>query len=370
MQRIWAIVERDLRKFQRSPMLIFVTLVFPLVQLIVLGYAFGGNLKGLRLGVVDQDQGPEAIKLREMLDAIQDNARTFTTYDYHDLQHAVTDLRDGRLSGVVNIPPDFTRNILAQNDPQVGLIVDNTDNFVASTLEQTFSSLTNDFYNNGIDAPIQTTLQLETVEVYPYTPYIQFLLPGSIALAIFMTAMIGGGIIFIDDKARGLHEGYLITPITKSELILGFNLAGAIKAVIAGFILTLFGVLIAGIHNPFDPWRLAKMFLLIVPSSTAFISMMFLIMVRISDPLVPRAIFGVLNTLLFFPSGAVYPVNAFPSWMRVITTVDPFHYAVDGFQALILKNVPLTAIGADFAFLAGFSFIMIVSATALFQRTF
>ncbi len=49
-----------------------------------------------------------------------------------------------------------------------------------------------------------------------------------------MMVMIGGGIIFIDDKARGLHEGYLVTPITKLELIMGFNLSGAIKAVLSG----------------------------------------------------------------------------------------------------------------------------------------
>ena len=33
--------------------------------------------------------------------------------------------------------------------------------------------------------------------------------------AIFSSAMIGGGIIFIDDKSRGLHEGYLVTPIRR-----------------------------------------------------------------------------------------------------------------------------------------------------------
>ncbi len=62
----------------------------------------------------------------------------------------------------------------------------------------------------------------------------QYLLPGSITMSIFMMVMIGGGIIFIDDKARGLHEGYLVTPITKLELIAGFNISGTIKAVIAG----------------------------------------------------------------------------------------------------------------------------------------
>ena len=65
-------------------------------------------------------------------------------------------------------------------------------------------------------------------------PYIQYLLPGSIVMSIFMMVMIGGGIIFIDDKARGLHEGYLVTPITKLELIAGFNISGTIKAVLAG----------------------------------------------------------------------------------------------------------------------------------------
>ena len=54
-------------------------------------------------------------------------------------------------------------------------------------------------------------------------PYIQYLLPGSIVMSIFMMVMIGGGIIFIDDKARGLHEGYLVTPITKLELIAGLQ---------------------------------------------------------------------------------------------------------------------------------------------------
>ena len=97
--------------------------------------------------------------------------------------------------------------------------------------------------------------------------------------------------------------------------------------------------------------------------------MMFLIMVRVSDPLVPRAIFGVLNTMLFFPSGAVYPINAFPPWMKVITVVDPFTYAVHGFKSLILKNTGLMAIGGDLLFLGAFTVIALGAATLLFRRT-
>jgi ABC-2 type transport system permease protein len=89
----------------------------------------------------------------------------------------------------------------------------------------------------------------------------------------------------------------------------------------------------------------------------------------VSDPLMPRAIFGVLNTLLYFPSGAVYPQQAFPGWMKAIAAVDPFTYAVHAFKSLLLKNTGFGAIGFDFAFLAVFSVIAMTSATLLFKRT-
>ena len=139
-------------------------------------------------------------------------------------------------------------------------------------------------------------------------------------------------------QARGLHEGYLVTPITKLELVAGFNISGTIKAVLAGISIAIIGSLIAGIPSPLDPMRLFRLTVVIVVTAFALISLMFLIMVRVTDPLLPRAIFGVLNTLLYFPSGAVYPPQGFPGWMQVIAAVDPFTYAVHAFKSLLLKN--------------------------------
>ena len=66
MHRTWAIIERELRRFRRSPMLIVMSMIFPLVQLVVLGYAFGGNVKHLKLAIVDQDHGVPAVRIREL----------------------------------------------------------------------------------------------------------------------------------------------------------------------------------------------------------------------------------------------------------------------------------------------------------------
>ena len=369
MNRILAIIERDFRRFRRSPTLIMVSMIMPLIQLVVLGYAFGGKVRHLNVGVVDQDHGVPAVKLKEMCQAVAANAHTFDTVAYADQGVAIKDLRDGRISALITIPPHFSRDVLAGASPQVALVEDNTDQFAASALEGTFTGLLAQ-YNEKPPAPrVTARASLAVVEVYPYVPYIQYLLPGTIVLAVFVSAMIGGGIIFIDDKARGLHEGYLVTPISKFELILGFNLAGAGKAMLSGAVLVIFGSIIAGIPDPLNIFRLGRMLLLVLLTALALISMMFLIMVRISDPLVPRALFGVLNTLLYFPSGAVYPVAGFPDWMKVITVVDPFTYAVHGFKELVLKNTSLWAIAPDMAFLAIFTVLAMGAATLLFRRT-
>jgi ABC-2 type transport system permease protein len=370
MQRTFAIIEREMRRFRRSPMVIVISMVFPIVQLVVLGYAFGGNVKHLKVAVVDQDHGVPAVKIRELASAVSAGNQVFDILDYSDPGQALTDLRNGRVNGVLTIPPDYSRRALTHTQPKVALIADNTDSFVSATLAATVGQMVS---SSSQPAPSSARLpgqpSLDIVEVYPFVPYVQYLLPGSITMSIFMMVMIGGGIIFIDDKARGLHEGYLVTPITKFELIAGFNISGTLRAMMAGAVITIIGSLIAGVPNPLDPMRFLRIMSVVTVTSFALISMMFLLMVRINDPLMPRMMFGVLNTLLYFPSGAVYPQQGFPAWMKPIAIADPFTYAVHAFKSLLLKNTGFGAIGYDLLYLTIFSIVAMSAATMLFRRT-
>src|ERR1700675_2364393 len=101
MHRALAITERELRRFRRSPMLIVMAMVMPIVQLVVLGYAFGGNVKHLKVGIVDQDHGVPAVRVRELAGAISSGAHTVDTVEYADQGQAITDLRNGRVNGVL-----------------------------------------------------------------------------------------------------------------------------------------------------------------------------------------------------------------------------------------------------------------------------
>src|SRR5262249_2439279 len=148
------------------------SLMLPIVQLVILGYAFGGNVKHLNLAIVDRDRGTYAVKVEELAGAVTANAGTFESHRYTDLGQAVSDLRDGRLNGVLAIPEDFSRKTLTHDDPRLALIEDNTDNFVSATLAQSLGGVV-----SALSHPAPSTRRLgatptlDLVEVYPYVPY-------------------------------------------------------------------------------------------------------------------------------------------------------------------------------------------------------
>src|SRR5438132_3982424 len=143
MNHILAIVEREMRKFFRSPALMMASMIFPLVQLIVLGNAFGGKIRDAKVGIVDEDHGTQAIRIKEAFDSIRANIRTFVPVPYDSEKQAMQDVRDGRIQAAVIIPPQFSQHVYEENHPRIGLVVDNSDNFMSSTIEEKVGELTN-----------------------------------------------------------------------------------------------------------------------------------------------------------------------------------------------------------------------------------
>src|SRR5205823_10634086 len=135
MNRMMAIVEREMRKFFRSPALMMASMIFPLVQLIVLGNAFGGKIRDAKLGIVDQDGGTQALRIREDFDSVRANIRNFVPIYYNDDRKAMEDVRNGKIQSAVVIPPQYSRSVYEESHPRIALIVDNSDNFMSSTLE-------------------------------------------------------------------------------------------------------------------------------------------------------------------------------------------------------------------------------------------
>ncbi len=122
MNRMFAIVEREMRKFFRSPTLMIMSLMMPILQLLIIGNAFGGKIVGAHVAVVDYDHGPEAVKIREGFDAIAANIKTFTTVEYKNEVQAREDVRTGKIDAAVIIPAQYSRRVYSQRraPPRLG----------------------------------------------------------------------------------------------------------------------------------------------------------------------------------------------------------------------------------------------------------
>jgi ABC-2 type transport system permease protein len=129
----------------------------------------------------------------------------------------------------MTIPPDFSRRILSGAGAEVGFLLDNTESFAASAvLVSTAEALK--AYGMSRDYAPRVGLSIHSVDLFPQARYVQHFLPGTIVMAIFAMVMLGGGITLVDDTFRGVHEGYLVAPITRTALVLGFVSSGACQA--------------------------------------------------------------------------------------------------------------------------------------------
>ena len=182
-----------------------------------------------------------------------------------------------------------------------------------------------------------------------------------------MGSMVSGGLQVIEDRMYGYHEGYLVTPIATGTLVAGHILAGGIVAALAG------GVVLATIFvlTPLTvtgPGAVAAALLTVFLTALAIASVWFLLFARARRASVLRGMFGIINALLFFPSGALYPVESYPPWLRAISRVDPLTHGVSALRDVLLRGAPVSSCYAPWVFLATFTLVCATLTGVLFRR--
>jgi ABC-type Na+ efflux pump permease subunit len=371
LNRMLAVAERDLRRFRRNTKLFIPMTLMPIIYLVILGKSMGGDLHDLPVAVVVEDDGEAAVDVRDRVLTLAQSRELFRLRNEPDPATAVRRLREGQYKAVVIVPPEFSEKVARGEAAPLGLVVDNTDNTSAAVIEGELRRA----FGSGI-APQATTaaaiplgIQVERVDVYGHKEFMQYLVPGVIALALFFVAMLAGGIILVDDRARGIHEGYFVTPLSALDLVGGLTLSATSLAMFIGTVVLTSAILIARltILGGLRTVLLTETAMLLL--ALGLILFMFTLMARVSNPLTPRALFGILNVLTFFPSGALYPTESYPKWLHALSVIFPMRYAVHSLRNLLLKGVGFEAVLPDFLAMGGFATVMLLLASTLFKRT-
>src|SRR5206468_2021854 len=154
------------------------------------------------------------------------------------------------------LPADFSADVLRGEVAPIGVVVDNTDNTSANVLEAELRRAVADVARtatigagdgSGANGPgvAQAQIDVQRVDAYGHKEFMQYLVPAVIALALFFVAMLAGGIILVDDRAKGIHEGYFVTPLSALDLVGGLTLSAITLSMIIGTTVLVSSVLIA-----------------------------------------------------------------------------------------------------------------------------
>ena len=163
--------------------------------------------------------------------------------------------------------------------------------------------------------------------------YIQFLVPGIIAMSILFTSIFSG-IEIIWDRQFGFLKETLVAPVSRFEIMLGRTLGGATVAVLQGIIVFMISLL-AG----FRAANLSGLFfalIIMILTATLFTAVGTAIASVLDDIHGFQMIMNFLIMPLFFLSGALFPLKGLPAVLGLITTLDPLSYGVDGLRGALV----------------------------------
>jgi len=376
-----AVCERDVRRFFRQPFLILSTIVGPLLTLVLLGSAFGGAITHAPIAIVQESYGPFSSNFIDTLRNQQscqvgviNCENSFQITSVPDMDAAQQMLRQGLVKAIVHIPEGFDTSLSQNSKVILTVTLDNSDPLSAAAIgpgiakaSQQISSLIQT--STAAGSPIVVDLE----NSYRTILYVEFMAPGTFIQSIMFVSIIAGGVQLVTDKERGIIEGYLVTPLKTYEIIIGILLAGVIKALISAIALFFLAIIVVGVR-PLSIWPTPDlvaitltMFTLVL-TSLGLIAMMTAYAVRFSSGDIYRVSSFPINLTLYYTSGAIYPLDGFPTWMKEISVINPETYAVHALRLLMYNGGGFAAVAGDFVFLGAFTGAMVILSILAFRR--
>ena len=354
-----AICQRAYATLWRQPVLMISTMVFPLVYLLLLGNSLNRPLRALPLAIVDEAGNSLSADCLRGAASLESGRQLVRLQLLDNRGDAEQGLRHGRYRGIWILPQGLSRT-----GPVPSFVGDNTDRASFDALEGALNEI---WLEVAAAKSVAAAAPAVRLEAFPYLDYLTYLAPAVVCLAIFMGSMVSGGLQVLEDRMFGYHEGYLVTPISTGALVSGHILAGSIVASIAGGSVLIAVLLFAPLPLATGT-SVAASFLTVFLTALAIASIWSLLFSRARHASVLRGMFGIINAALFFPSGALYPVESYPPWLQWVSIVDPLTHGLRALRDLLMKGAPVSACYAPWMFLLTFTLVCGVMTRVFFRR--
>lgn len=167
---------------------------------------------------------------------------------------------------------------------------------------------------------------------------VTFMFPGTIGMVLVYSAMLSAASL-VWDRELGFLREMTVAPVRRSSIVVGKCLGGATIATTQGLIvLALAGL----VHVPYDPVLTLGLFALILLIGYMITAFGVMVAVTIKQPRTFTSVMQMFVLPMMFLSGALYPVSNLPTWLGLLTRLNPLTYAVDPMRRLVFDHLDIS----------------------------
>lgn len=371
LHRIYAIAKKEFKQLRRDKRLMFVIFFFPVMLLIMFGYAVNFDVKHVKIAIYDQER---SVVSREFINSLL-NSEYFELVDMIVSESEINRYLDDKLAQcIIVIPNDLSENLYSNREVKIQYLIDGVDGNTANIITN-YANLATLSFSQKISNEILAVKGIKKYEPIKLDPQFwfnpelktsKFLVPGLIAMILIVTAVISVALSLVKEKERGTIEQINVSPLNSLELILGKSLPFVLLALInAGIILVasyfLFGSEVKG--SLLLLFLTTLIFLIASTSMGIFISV-------VSDS--QQVAFTLATFISLLPSlilsGFIFPIESMPEIIQIITNVTPVKFFLKILRAIMLRGVGIETFWDQIIYLLIFTIVLILFGSIINKR--
>ena len=178
--------------------------------------------------------------------------------------------------------------------------------------------------------------------------YLEFMAPGILAQSVLFAAIFYG-IAVIWERDLGIVHKVLVSPASRSSLVVGKALAAGVRGLVQGVLVVVIA-LIMGVRVRVDPAGIFGVSAAVFLGSALFATFSLVVACVVKTRERFMGIGQVLTMPMFFASNAIYPISMMPPWLGAVARANPLTYLVDALRTLMLVGaVSVVGLVLDFA---------------------
>jgi ABC-2 type transport system permease protein len=339
MKKIMFIARKEIFHILRDARSLAIVLAMPILMTLLYGYAINMDLNNVTLAVRDYDNSAES---RRLIDHFLESSYFSPAKEESTDPDPEEFLRANHAQAVLIIEPGFGKELTLGRPTSVGILIDGSDNNVASAVQNYAAAVLGQF--NREQLPVGITIPAINFSVQTfYNPDLEssyFFVPGLVAIILIMVSALLTSVTIAREKETGTMEQLLTAPVSPFQILTGKIVPYIFVALIDGLIVLTFAKLMFDVP-------IVGSYLLLFGLGMLYIFTALSLGIMVSTMVATQQVAMMLAiTMTVLPSimlsGFVFAIKNFPLPLQIISNIVPAKYFVAIIRGIMLKGAEIT----------------------------